>query len=66
MKMRRMAFDTGLPVADMLGKTVLTKELKHLQDVVIVRTDEFIDGQYHVSLLRGKSLAGSSPISIKR
>jgi len=55
-----------LVITDVLGKTVFTKELKHLQDVVIVRTDGFIEGQYHVSLLYDKSLAGSSPISIKR
>ncbi len=55
-----------LVITDVLGKTVFTKELKHLQDVVIVRTDGSIEGQYHVSLLYDKSLAGSSPISIKR
>ena len=64
--MRRMAFGTGLPVADMLGKTVFTKELKHLQDVVIIRTDDFIEGQYTVSLLRQNSRIGNSIITIKR
>jgi len=55
-----------LVITDVLGKTVLTKELKHLQDVVIVKTDGFIEGQYTVSLLRQNSRIGNSIITIKR
>ena len=55
-----------LVITDVLGKTVLTKELKHLQDVVIVRTDGFIEGQYSISILRKNSRIGNAIITIKR
>ena len=55
-----------LIITDMLGKTIYIKELVNLRDIVIIRTDDFIEGQYTVSLLRQNSRIGNSIITIKR
>lgn len=64
--MKIIADTKRMLITDVLGKTVFAKELKHLQDVVIVRTEGFIEGQYTVSLLCKNSRIGNTKITIKR